>query len=260
MTRVAEDLLFPNGCMLTDDAVLLVDETFGNRVTAFDVAAHRGESRTRPAAAQVSSPLGRDLAPPAEPRPHLVRLSAVPAAQQDWSTRVDEDGRAALAAFCAREHRRVVGTLTLHCGDPHVAAELAQEALARVCGDWGRISAMAAPGAYLHRIAILASSHYRRRKAERAAVLRYGSRQVEETGSDPAGAVAVRKAVAALPLRQRTALVLRYYSDLSVQETADAMGCATGTVTSLTSQALASLRDGAGLTEPLLAEQELRHA
>lgn len=39
VTRVAEDLLFPNGSVLTDDGVLLVDETFGNRVTAFDVAA-----------------------------------------------------------------------------------------------------------------------------------------------------------------------------------------------------------------------------
>ena len=52
----------------------------------------------------------------------------------------------------------------------------------------------------------------------------------------------MRRAVAALPLRQRTALVLRYYSDLSVQETADAMACAAGTVTSLTSQAIAALR------------------
>jgi sugar lactone lactonase YvrE len=38
VTPVAEDLWFPNGSVLTDDGVLLVDETFGNRVTAFDVA------------------------------------------------------------------------------------------------------------------------------------------------------------------------------------------------------------------------------
>ena len=38
-TTVTEDLLFPNGSVLTDDGVLLVAETFGNRVTAFDVAA-----------------------------------------------------------------------------------------------------------------------------------------------------------------------------------------------------------------------------
>ncbi len=39
VTQVAEDLWFPNGSVLTDDGVLLVDESFGNRVTAFDVAA-----------------------------------------------------------------------------------------------------------------------------------------------------------------------------------------------------------------------------
>jgi RNA polymerase sigma factor (sigma-70 family) len=49
--------------------------------------------------------------------------------------------------------------------------------------------------------------------------------------------------VAALPRRQRAALVLRYFSDLSVDRTAEVLGCAPGTVKSLTSQAIASLRD-----------------
>ena len=38
VTQVADDLWFPNGSVITDDGVLLVDETFGNRVTAFDIA------------------------------------------------------------------------------------------------------------------------------------------------------------------------------------------------------------------------------
>jgi hypothetical protein len=37
VTEVADDLWFPNGSVITDDGVLLVDETFGNRVTAFDL-------------------------------------------------------------------------------------------------------------------------------------------------------------------------------------------------------------------------------
>jgi sugar lactone lactonase YvrE len=37
VTTVAEDLWFPNGSVITDDNVLLVDETFGNRITAFDL-------------------------------------------------------------------------------------------------------------------------------------------------------------------------------------------------------------------------------
>jgi sugar lactone lactonase YvrE len=39
VTQVAEDLWFPNGSVITEDGTLLVDETFGNRVTAFDITA-----------------------------------------------------------------------------------------------------------------------------------------------------------------------------------------------------------------------------
>jgi sugar lactone lactonase YvrE len=37
IVEVAQDLWFPNGCVVTHDNVLLVNETFGNRVTAFDI-------------------------------------------------------------------------------------------------------------------------------------------------------------------------------------------------------------------------------
>jgi sugar lactone lactonase YvrE len=39
VTQVADDLWFPNGCVITPDGVLIVVETFGNRVTAFDITA-----------------------------------------------------------------------------------------------------------------------------------------------------------------------------------------------------------------------------
>jgi RNA polymerase sigma-70 factor (sigma-E family) len=151
--------------------------------------------------------------------------------------------------FCRREHPRLVGALTLHCGDAHVAAELAQEALARACDRWEQVRGMDAPGAWVHRVALnLASSWFRRRAAERRAAARVAAGQVEDLGPDRADVLAVRAALAGLPPRQRTALVLRYYSDLSVEQTAGAMGCAPGTVKSLTSQALAALRERAGLT------------
>jgi sugar lactone lactonase YvrE len=37
VTPVADELWFPNGSVITDDGVLIVDETFGNRVSAFDL-------------------------------------------------------------------------------------------------------------------------------------------------------------------------------------------------------------------------------
>ena len=54
-------------------------------------------------------------------------------------------------------------------------------------------------------------------------------------------AVVVRSALAGLPERQRLAVVLRYFAGLSTAETADAMGCASGTVKSTLHAALASL-------------------
>jgi RNA polymerase sigma factor (sigma-70 family) len=60
--------------------------------------------------------------------------------------------------------------------------------------------------------------------------------------SNTADAIAVRAAVAALPERQRAAVVLRYFADLPVSAVAEILSCAHGTVRSLTSQAIERLR------------------
>ena len=66
------------------------------------------------------------------------------------------------------------------------------------------------------------------------------------SGEDVAGAVADRAALMAalarLPQRQRACVVLRYFEELDVRETAAALRCSEGTVKSQTSRALASLR------------------
>ena len=61
-------------------------------------------------------------------------------------------------------------------------------------------------------------------------------------------------ALAALPVRQRQVVVLRYFDDLSVDATAEIMGSSTGTVKSQTAKALAKLRDAIGSTSVELEE------
>lgn len=160
--------------------------------------------------------------------------------------RADDEQR----VFCTREHGRLVGALHLYTGDRDLAGELAQEALARACRDWAKVARMDAPGAWVHRVALnLAHSYFRRRGAERRARARL-TRERRPAETDPADAIALRGAITRLPRRQRQAVVLRYYTQLSVAETATAMGCRPGTVRALTSQGLDGLRAHLATDEP----------
>jgi sugar lactone lactonase YvrE len=61
VTQVADDMWFPNGSVITDDGVLLVDETFGNRITAFDIGADGALGNRRVWASFGALPTDRDL-------------------------------------------------------------------------------------------------------------------------------------------------------------------------------------------------------
>jgi RNA polymerase sigma factor (sigma-70 family) len=166
-----------------------------------------------------------------------------------------------VSAFCRREWPRLVGSLSLFTGDGELAQELAQETLARVCRDWRKVSSLDAPGAWAHRVALnLARSHFRHRAVAARHNRRLAAAALVED-PDSATVIAVRLAVSRLPHRQRTALVLRYFADLSVAETAEAMRCPEGTVKTLTRQAILALRstgliDDAGIEEESMADVE----
>lgn len=145
-------------------------------------------------------------------------------------------------------HPRLVGGLTLQCGDPSLAEELAQETLARAWSRWDTVRTHGSPQAWAWRVALnLSSSWFRRRAAERRANARSGPVTDEAPSSDTADRLAVREALAVLPPRQRAVVVLRYFDDLSVADTAVALGCAPGTVKSLTHLAIAGLRQRLGV-------------
>lgn len=149
---------------------------------------------------------------------------------------------------------RLVGSLTLYCGDRQIAEDLAQEALVRTWMKWKKVSDMASPEAWTFRTAFnLASSWGRRRQAERRATKRLERRIAPPVGAEPADVLALRDAVAALPPRQRAAIVCRYYAGLPVADSAEVMGCRPGTVKALTSQGIDSLR-ASGLVEEVTAD------
>ena len=87
--------------------------------------------------------------------------------------------------------------------------------------------------------------HFRRRGVERAYLRREGSaRQVAPSPSDSDVETRdiLRRALLSLPLRQRMAVVLRFYEDLSDRQAAEIMRCSPGTVRSLVSRGVANLR------------------
>jgi RNA polymerase sigma-70 factor (sigma-E family) len=149
--------------------------------------------------------------------------------------------------FMKAHFPRLVGGLTLHCGDAALAEEVAQETLIRVWDHWDDVRHCESPQAWAWRVALnLTSSWFRRRAAERRAAHRMGAAPEEAATSDTADRLVVREALRHLPPRQRAALVLRYYDQLTVAESATAMRCAPGTVKSLTHHAITALRDRLG--------------
>ena len=146
-------------------------------------------------------------------------------------------------AFCERMRPRLVGALSLFTGSHDVAEELAQETLVRALLHWRTLQAHPAPDRWALRVGFnLARSVFRRRLAERRANALAAARP-QPTPSDPGdGEDGLTEAVRRLPSRQRSAVVLRYYADLSVRDTAAVLGCAPGTVKALCAQAVSNLR------------------
>lgn len=78
-----------------------------------------------------------------------------------------------LSVFCREQHPRLIGLLSLYCGDRLLAEELAQEALLRVCLQWEQVSLADDPQAWVTTVALkLARSQFRSRDAKRRALRR----------------------------------------------------------------------------------------
>ncbi len=168
---------------------------------------------------------------------------------------VEADDFGAYVRASERRHKRLAFLLT---GDLHAAEDLLQAAYAKMYPHWGKARTYDVPDAYLRRVMVsLRTSWWRRsRNREWPTALTADpppGAHAGPHGADPAASVVESQvllhALRALPDRQRTAVVLRHWCDLSEAETASAMGCSLGTVKSSTSKGLAHLRTALGQVE-----------
>jgi RNA polymerase sigma-70 factor (sigma-E family) len=127
-------------------------------------------------------------------------------------------------------------------GDVHIAQDIAQEAFTRVGRKLLGLRDPEHSRAYLFRTVVnLCRGRARKQKSERSALQALNARP-SYPGPDPAERDEMWQALLGLPIRQRTALFLRYYQDLSEAQAAEALGCSVGAVKSLVNRGLTSLR------------------
>jgi RNA polymerase sigma-70 factor (sigma-E family) len=156
----------------------------------------------------------------------------------------DAASDAAFTEFATASRARLRNAAYLMCGDWERAADHVQEGLIRVYVAWPRLVRKGGEFSYARKAVVSAflDASRRRSSTERPQEddpTRSSSEDVAEAVTDRA---ALMVALARLPRRQRACVVLRYFEDLDVRETAAVMGCSEGTVKSQTSRALASLR------------------
>lgn len=129
-------------------------------------------------------------------------------------------------------------------GDRALAEDLVHEAFVLMFGRFRDLRNPEAFGAYLRKTVVnLARSHFRHRKVEQTYIQRE-SRRPARPPEQIGGREEMWDQLKRLNPRQRAAIVLRYYEDLTEAQTADVLGCAVGTVKSLVSRGLEQLRRG----------------
>jgi RNA polymerase sigma factor (sigma-70 family) len=149
-------------------------------------------------------------------------------------TATDEPFEAFYRAHVDRVYRALAVTL----GDPHLAREATDEAMARSYAHWRRVRTLENPGGWAYRVGLnWATSWWR--KVRRELPQRPGDASVPPP--DPE-ATAAQEALSRLAFPQRAVVVCRVLLDMSTAETAAVLGVAEGTVKSRLARALAALR------------------
>jgi RNA polymerase sigma-70 factor (sigma-E family) len=178
------------------------------------------------------------------------------------SEAVDVDDDAAPSApglsfddFVASRSPALWRSAYLLTGDRHKAEDLLQIALVKTWRRWPRIARDGAVEGYVRRVLVTTYTDWWRRRWNAEVPAARLPDLPTESGPDSPEVAAIRHdvlaALARLSRGQRAVIVLRYFDDLTEQQTATALGCSVGTVKSQTSRAMAALR-----SSPLLARDD----
>jgi RNA polymerase sigma-70 factor (sigma-E family) len=156
----------------------------------------------------------------------------------------DNGKDAEFTAYMAARQPSLLRTAYLLTGDRHTAEDLVQTTLAKLYLSWDRVHRREAVDGYVRRILVNEHNSLWRRAWRRREIVTetLPETPVEADGPDRQQSDALWTLVQTLPRKQRAAVVLRYYEELSEAETAAILGVSVGTVKSQTSRALAALR------------------
>jgi RNA polymerase sigma-70 factor (sigma-E family) len=169
---------------------------------------------------------------------------------------VERDKDAEFSEYMAARQPSLLRTAYLLTGDRHTAEDLVQTALAKLYLSWDKVQRQDSLDGYVRRI--LVNEHnslwrrpWKKRETPTDELPEHGA--APEQGGPDADLWAL---VQTLPRKQRAAVVLRYYEQLSEAETAAVLGVSVGNVKSQTSRALATLRARVGESPDLLPQEE----
>jgi RNA polymerase sigma-70 factor (sigma-E family) len=153
------------------------------------------------------------------------------------------DTEAEFRSFVAARWTRLVRTAYLLTGDLHEAEDLVQVTLEKLYTAWSRLGPDDRIDAYARRVLVNSNiSRIRRRRLGEWLTTSPPERPATDAIAQADDRAALLSALATLPPKQRAAVVLRYWEDMSEAQVAEALGCSVGNVKSQTSRGLAKLR------------------